>query len=65
MGKENDNRTKWLHLRLNPEEYAQLHRQFNKTTCRKLSDYARKILLSKPVTTTYRNQSLDDFMAEN
>ncbi len=64
MSKEIDNRTKWLHLRLKPEEYTQLHKQFSKTTCRKLSDYARKILLSKPVTTTYRNQSLDDFMAE-
>jgi hypothetical protein len=64
MSKENDNRTKWLHLRLKPEEYTQLHQQFSKTTCRKLSDYARKILLSKPVTKTYRNQSLDDFMAE-
>jgi len=64
MSKENNNRTKWLHLRLKPEEYAQLHQQFSKTTCRKLSDYARKILLHKPVTATYRNQSLDDFMAE-
>lgn len=64
MSKENDTRTKWLHLRLKPEEYARLHRQFRKTTCRKLSEYARKMLLGKPVTTTYRNQSLDDFMAE-
>jgi hypothetical protein len=29
-----------------------------------MSDYARKILLGKPVVATYRNQSLDDFMAE-
>jgi hypothetical protein len=60
----NNNRTKWLHLRLKPEEYDRLHRQFTKTTCRKLSDYSRKILLGKPVVSTYRNQSLDDFMAE-
>ena len=31
---------------------------------RKLSDYARKILLGKPIVATYRNQSLDDFMTE-
>jgi len=37
---------------------------FNKSTCRKLSDYARKNLLQKPIVNTYRNQSLDDFMAE-
>ncbi len=64
MSEKNSNRTKWLHLRLKPEEYAKIHKQFSKTTCRKLSDYARKILLYKLVTATYRNQSLDDYMTE-
>ncbi len=64
MSEKNSNRTKWLHLRLKPEEYAKIHKQFSKTTCRKLSDYARKILIDKPVTATYRNQSLDDYMTE-
>ncbi len=64
MKEQNNNRTKWLPLRLTPGEYEKLHRQFKKTTCRKLSDYARKILLGKPVIATYRNRSLDDFMAE-
>ncbi len=64
MSEENNNRTKWLHLRLKPEEYALLHKHFRKTTCRKLSDYSRKILLNKPLTENYRNQSLDDFMTE-
>jgi hypothetical protein len=64
MNTKNVNRTKWLHLRLKPDEYEKIHKQFSKTTCPQLSDYARKILLDKPVTATYRNQSLDDFMAE-
>ncbi len=64
MSEENNNRTKWLHLRLKPGEYSLLHKHFRKTTCRKLSDYSRKILLNKPVTQNYRNQSLDDFMTE-
>jgi hypothetical protein len=64
MSEQNNNRTRWLHLRLKPEEYEKIHRQFSKTTCRKLSDYARKILLGKPLIATTRNQSLDDFMAE-
>jgi hypothetical protein len=64
MSEQKDTRTKWLHVRLKPDEYIQLHKHFSKTTCRKLSDYSRKILLAKPVTTLYRNQSLDDFMAE-
>jgi hypothetical protein len=64
MSEQNNNRTRWLHLRLKPEEYEKIHQQFSKTTCRKLSDYARKILLGKPLIATTRNQSLDDFMAE-
>ena len=62
--KEQNNRTKWLHLRLTPDEYQKIRKEFNKSTCRKISDYARKNLLQKPIVNTYRNQSLDDFMAE-
>ena len=64
MEEQDMKRSQWLHLRLNPTEYDQIHRQFTKTTCRKMSEYARKVLLHKPITATYRNQSLDDFMAE-
>lgn len=64
MKEENNNRTKWLHLRLSQDEYAKVHRQFTRTTARKLSEYARKVLLSKPVTVNYRNASLDELMAE-
>lgn len=62
--KEKNNRTKWFHLRLTPDEHQKIMKEFNKSTCRKLSDYARKNLLQKPIVNTYRNQSLDDFMAE-
>ncbi|WP_371807554.1 plasmid mobilization relaxosome protein MobC [Flavobacterium sp. Sr18] len=62
--KEQNNRTKWLHLRLTPDEYQKILKEFNRSTCRKISDYARKNLLQKPIVNTYRNQSLDDFMAE-
>ena len=64
MEEQINNRTKWLHVRLKPEEYNVMQKNFSKTTCRKLSEYARKILLSKPITATYRNKSLDDFMTE-
>jgi hypothetical protein len=64
MMKEKNNRTKWFHLRLTPDEYQKIMKEFNKSTCRKISDYARKNLLQKPIVNTYRNQSLDDFMAE-
>ena len=62
--KEQNNRTKWLHLRLTPDEHQKIVKEFSKSTCRKLSDYARKNLMQKPIVNTYRNQSLDDFMAE-
>ena len=64
MEEQDTNRSKWLHLRLKPAEHRQIYRQFTKTTCRKLSEYARKVLLNKPMIATYRNQSLDDFMRE-
>ena len=37
---------------------------FSKTTCRKLSEYARNVLLQKPVIIKFRNQSADDFLDE-
>jgi hypothetical protein len=64
MEEQNNNRTKWLHLRLKPDEYQKIFKKFSNSTCRKLSEYARKNLLEKPVTTNYRNQSLDEFMSE-
>ena len=58
--REQANTTKWLPLRLKPEEYSKIQKQRSKTTCMKISDYARKILLNKPIIAKFRNQSLDD-----
>ncbi len=64
MGRENSNRTRIIGLRLTPAEYAKIERKWKASTCRKLSDYLRHNLFEKPVTSYYRNQSLDEFMAE-
>lgn len=64
MKEKNINRSKWLHVRLTEKEYDAIQQEFSKTTCRKLSDYARKMILGKPVTVRTRDASLDDFMAE-
>lgn len=64
MENEKDNRTKWLHLRLTPAEHEKLMRRFRKSADRKLSDYARKNLLQKPIIGLYRNQSIEDLMPE-
>lgn len=64
MKEKNTNRTKWIHLRLTPEEMKLLQGRFEKSLCPKLSDYARKNLLEKPVVLKYRNQSVDDLVLE-
>lgn len=64
MEKENANRTRIIGLRLAPHEFAKIEKKWQASTCRKLSEYVRRTLLEKPIVTTYRNRSLDDFMAE-
>jgi len=58
------NLSKWLHIRLKEDDYNRINNKFSKSTCRKLSDYARRVLLDKVITVNQRNQSLDDFMTE-
>ena len=57
-------RSKWLTVRLTPEEEQALYRLYSRTTCKALSAYARKVLLQDPVVILYRNQSADDFLSE-
>lgn len=64
MDTPKNNRTKWLHLRLTPAEYEKLQRRFRKSADRKLSDYARKNLLKKPIVGLYRNQTIEELMPE-
>jgi hypothetical protein len=51
-------------VRFKPAELEQLESYFKSTTCRKLSDYVRRVLLKKPVVVKYRNQSADEFLSE-
>jgi predicted transglutaminase-like cysteine proteinase len=63
--KENNNiKNEWLHLRLSKEEYDQINLAFSKTTEKKLSRYARAILLGKPLIAGYRDLSADDLIKE-
>lgn len=63
MKEEKNNRNKWLHLRLTQKEYEHIHAQCSRTTCEKLSDYARNMLFGKPMIAGCKNQSLDDITA--
>lgn len=56
--------TKRITIRLKEEEFNQLETQFKKSTCRKFSDYLRRIMLAKPITIFYRNASADAFLTE-
>ncbi|SDE86115.1 hypothetical protein SAMN05216464_11090 [Mucilaginibacter pineti] len=63
--KENKSiKNKWLHLRLSEAEHLQIEKAFSKTTERKFSNYARTILLGKPMIAGYRNLSSDALIAE-
>ncbi len=57
-------RSRIIGLRLTLTEYQHLEKKWKNSTCRKLSDYVRRCVFEKPIVTFYRNQSLDDLMAE-
>jgi uncharacterized protein (DUF1778 family) len=54
-------RLRRLNIRLSDQEWDKVHRLSANTTCRNISDYARKVLLNHPVKVFYRNQSFDNF----
>ena len=56
--------TKRITIRLKEAEFTQLNSQFEKTTCRKFSDYLRRLMLAKPIRVLYRNASADAFLTE-
>lgn len=64
MSAEKINRGRLLQVRLTSKELEKIQAKFSQSTCRKLSDYVRRVLLDKPITMNQRKQSLDDFMAE-
>ena len=54
-------RQRRLNLRLSQQEWDKIHRLSSNSTCRSVSEYARKVLAEKPVKVFYRNQSFDEF----
>ena len=64
MSETNNNRCKWLHIRLKEDELSKINKKFSASTCRKLSEYARRVLLDKVITVYTRSESMDDLMAE-
>ncbi len=62
--KERSYKTKFIHIRVSPEEFHKIEKRWKASTCPRRSNYLRKMLLQKPIVATYRNRSLDDFMEE-
>lgn len=64
MQEQKRNRDKLVQARLTQAEFDAIQKQFSRTTNRKLSEFIRKQLLSKPHIGKVRNESLDDFATE-
>jgi chromatin segregation and condensation protein Rec8/ScpA/Scc1 (kleisin family) len=54
-------RARRLNIRLSQQEWDKVHKLSANSTCRSVSEYARKVLSEKPVKVFYRNQSFDEF----
>ena len=57
-------RTKWVNIRLTPDEFKTISDRFKKTTFRKISEYTRDVLLERKITIVYRDQTMDEVLEE-
>jgi len=64
MSEKEENRTCWVNIRLKPNEFQLINQRFTKTVFRKMSEYARHVLLEKKVTVVYRDKSMDEILEE-
>jgi hypothetical protein len=64
MKKNKNNRKKWLHVRLTEAEYERIQREFRGTVHHRISDFARAMLLRKPIIGVYQNTALKEVLAE-
>ena len=55
----NDDRPVIMSIHCSKVEYDKISELIKGTTCRSLSEYARKTMLHQPVAVTFRNASLD------
>lgn len=61
-GKNQRNRI--VGVRLTLVEFEKIEKKWKASNCVKLSDFIRKMIFQKPIIASYRNRSMDDFMAE-
>lgn len=54
---------KWISIRVKPDEYTVIYKHYKSTTCNKLSQYVRRVLLQKPVTILYKDESTREILS--
>ena len=64
MESKENRKTKRFTIRLSKAEFEYISRKCKSSTCRKLSEYVRIVLLGKTAITVTRNGSLDELMGE-
>ena len=64
MKDNKNNRNKWLHVRLTETEYDRIQKAFSGTVHPRISDFARAMLLRKPIIGVYQNPALKDIIGE-
>ena len=53
---------RFVSVRLTAEEFKEVYRQCENSTCRSLTEYVKKVLTKKPVNVKVRNQSQDELL---
>jgi len=61
---ENEKMEYRVEFRVKKDDYNKIYSFYSETLCRNLGEYARKILLQKPVVIVYRNQTAEDFLTQ-
>ena len=64
MDEKKTGRIRIVYLGVSTDQFEVLEKRWKKSTIRQRSEYLRRVLFGKAVTTYTRNQSLDEFMAE-
>ena len=64
MEENNENRSKWIKVRLKPSEEIELNKRFKKSTFQNLSEFGRAMILGEPVTIIHRDKAMDEILEE-
>lgn len=62
--KDSEVRKQFFKIRMNGHELEELKKLKGQSTERSVSNYARKVVLQKPITIRYRNSSADEFLIQ-